>query len=49
MTFSLAGMNGAATRTMATISPAAIDSATINPILPLAVGGGRPGCRRSRS
>ena len=32
-TFSLAGVNGAATNTAATSSPTAIDRATINPIL----------------
>src|ERR671912_2255279 len=42
MTFSSAGTNGAATRTTATISPAAIDAATINPILLLAVRFKRP-------
>jgi hypothetical protein len=47
MTFSSAGMNGAATRTTATISPAATDAATINAILLLAVGGRRLGGWRS--
>ena len=46
-TFSVAGMNGMATRTTAAISPAAMDRATINPILNLAVGCARPGCWRS--
>lgn len=39
-TFSVGGMNGAATRTAATIRPAAIEAATIAPILRLAVRGG---------
>jgi hypothetical protein len=43
-TFSLAGMNGMATRATAAISPAAMDTATINPILLLAVGCPGPGC-----
>ena len=46
-TFSVAGMNGMATRTTAAISPAAMDRATIDPILLLAVGRARPGCWRS--
>jgi hypothetical protein len=39
-TCSVGGVNGAATRTAATIRPAAIDVATIAPSLLLAVGGG---------
>ena len=39
-TFSVGETNGAATRTAATTRPAAIEVATIAPILPLAVGGG---------
>src|SRR5215203_4945318 len=44
--FSLTGTKGAAMRTTATISPAAMDRATIDPILVLAVGCA-PGCWRS--
>ena len=46
-TFSVAGMNGAATRTKAAMSPAAIEPATINPMCPRGVCSGRPGFWRS--
>jgi hypothetical protein len=43
-TFSLAGMNGAATSATAANSPAATEIATINPILLSIVGCRRPDC-----
>jgi hypothetical protein len=42
-TFSLPGMNGRATRTTARTRPAAIEPATIKPILLFSVRGGRSG------